>query len=156
VLSADVSVIISFVGFVWIFKEKIYPLLLQTLDEHIGSVQDKIDGVESLKSESSVALKKARLTKGSIAGVIHESRIASGAKIKRLRDENEEYLRTLKVRFEASLKTQLEAELAKQRDLLIERLADQIVEKLSEQVKSSRCEVSVNFAEEDLRKLNSL
>jgi F0F1-type ATP synthase membrane subunit b/b' len=152
-LDPNVSIVISFVGFVGIFAIKVYPMLTQALDEHIQSVKKRIKEVELLKDDSCVALKKAHANKNDIAEVICRNKEASEAKIERMKFENEEYLKILRKRFEASLETQLEAEAAKQKDLLIEKLTDRIVKRVSERINSAGCEIAVDFAKKDLQKL---
>ncbi|MDR2782023.1 MAG: hypothetical protein LBB21_06270 [Holosporaceae bacterium] len=152
-MDPNVSIVISFLGFVWIFKKKAYPLLVQKLDDYIQSVRSKIDEAELTKDESSLALRMAHTNKSGTADIIEKSKEASHAKIKRIRDENDEYLKSLTERFENSLEVQLEAELAKQKDLLIEKIADQVVKNLSEKLSSTDCEPAINFTKEDLQKL---
>jgi F0F1-type ATP synthase membrane subunit b/b' len=152
-IDPHVSIVFSFVGFVGIFAVKIYPLIVQSLDEHIQSIKNKIKEVESLKDDSYVALKKALADKDDISEVIEKNKRESVAKIERMKLENEKYLKILRRRFETSLETRLEAEAAKQKDLLIGKLADQIVKRASERISSSGCEISVDFAKEDLKKL---
>ncbi|MDR1334635.1 MAG: hypothetical protein LBJ71_05445, partial [Holosporaceae bacterium] len=73
--SAEISIAISFVGFIYVFRTRIYPVVARALDEHIQSVQNKISEAESLKDESSLALKKAHTNKNSTAELIEKSKL---------------------------------------------------------------------------------
>jgi F0F1-type ATP synthase membrane subunit b/b' len=152
-LDPGISIVVSFIGFFWIFIKKIYPLATKTIDEHIELVKNQISEAESLKNNASLALKEAYARKNEAVELIEKNRRESNEKIKRLRQENEEYLKTLRERFESSLKNQLEAELARQKELLMEKLSDQLIKKLKEKVESDDCDVSSVFSREDLKKL---
>ncbi|MDR0632429.1 MAG: hypothetical protein LBF54_04320 [Holosporaceae bacterium] len=152
-IDPNISIVVSFLGFVWIFAKKIYPQVTKTLDDHIESVKNKIYEAEILKDEASLSLKKAHGKKNDTAEIIRKNREASREKIRRLRLENEQYLKSLREKLETSMKIQLETELARQKDLLMEKLSEKIIEKLSEQLSSNDCEVSINFTKEDLQKL---
>jgi F0F1-type ATP synthase membrane subunit b/b' len=153
VISAHVLTLISFLIFVLIFRVKAYSALVQKLDDYIQSVKNRINEVESSKEDSLLALKKARADQNDMDEVIAKSKEKSCAKIRRIKSENEEYLKELEKRFQISLETRLENETEKQKGLLIERLAEQIVKRLSDRIDSSDCKVAVNFSKEDLQKL---
>jgi F0F1-type ATP synthase membrane subunit b/b' len=152
-LDPELSVVVSFIGFSWIFVKKIYPLVTKALDAHIEAVKSKILEAESLKDEASAALEKARTEKNALKNVIEENRLISEKKIKRLRMEHEESLKLLRKHHEALLKTQLEAELAKQKDQLVKKLSILIKEKLLEKVVSADYRSSVSVTQEDLKRL---
>jgi F0F1-type ATP synthase membrane subunit b/b' len=152
-IDPNVSLVVSFFCFIIIFAVKVYPLLVQKLDEYTQSIKNRIKEVEQLKDDSYAALKNALADKNDIATVAEENKKKSEAKIERMKLENEKYLKKMRKRFEASLEIQLEAEAAKQKDLLIGKLADQIIKRVSERISSSGCEIAVDFAKEDLQKL---
>lgn len=152
-ISPHVLMLISFSFFILVFWRKVYPALVQKLDGYIQSVKNRINEVESLKEDSLLALKKARTDQNDMDEVIAKSKEVSCAKIRRIKSENEEYLKELEKRFQISLENRLENEMEKQRGLLIERLAGQIVQRLSDRIDSGDCKVAVNFSKEDLRKL---
>ncbi|MDR1560987.1 MAG: hypothetical protein LBS23_01380 [Holosporaceae bacterium] len=152
-ISSELSIIISFFGFCWIFMRKIYPLIAKTLDDHIESVRSKIREAELLQEEAYIAFKRANEKKSDIEGMIEENRRISIKKIKQLHEENEKYLKSLHERYEASLQARLEAELAKQKDLVIEKLSEIINERLSEEINDSSYKSYINIPKEDLKKL---
>jgi F0F1-type ATP synthase membrane subunit b/b' len=152
-IDPGISILISFIGFVYIFMKKVYPLLTSALDEHIESVKGKIKEAELLKEEALLMLKNANVKKQDIAKIIRENKEASDERIARLRKENEDYLRDLREKFEILLKNQLEAELSKQKDLLIGRLSEQIIAKLSEKAAAAESDIQIDFSNEDLKKL---
>jgi hypothetical protein len=71
--------------------------------------------------------------------------------LERLQQENDEYLKALSARLEASLKAQLEAETIKQRDLLLKKISHDLVAKAA--TRSSVTVAPSTYANEDLRKL---
>ncbi|MDR1375287.1 MAG: hypothetical protein LBJ45_00530 [Holosporaceae bacterium] len=152
-LDPELSVILSFMGFFWIFVKKIYPLLTKALDARIEEVKNKILEAESLKNEAFIALEEARAEKNVLENAIEENRLISEKKIKRLREEHEESLKSLRERHEILLKTQLKAELAKQNDQLIKKLSDLIGKKLLERVSNADYQSSMPITKEDLKKL---
>ncbi len=152
-IDPGLSIVVSFIGFSWLFVKKIYPILTKKLDDHIESVKNKIQEAENLKNEAYTSLKSAYVQKDDTEEVIRTNRLKSEEKIKRLQRENEKLLQALRERHEASLKLQLEAELAKQKSRLIERLSDLIIEKLSDRVTDADCKVLTNIDKNELSKL---
>ncbi len=147
------SIVISFLGFCWIFAKKVYPMLTQKLDEHIEAVKQQIAEAEKLREDAAAALKKAQEKEGEIEEIITANRLKSEEKIRRLREENERLLKMLRERHEISLKTQLEAEVVKQKNQLIDRLADLILKKISERIEETDYKFSISLKKEDLNKL---
>ena len=147
------SIVISFLGFCWIFARKIYPLITKKLDDHIEAVKQQIAEAEKLYRDASVALKKAHEKEREIDGIIATNRLKSEEKIIRLQEENRRLLKMLRERHEISLKTQLEAEVVKQKNQLIDRLANLILEKISEKVEENDYKFSTSLKKEDLSKL---
>ena len=115
-IDPSVSIVISFLGFCWIFAKKVYPMLTQKLDEHIEAVKQQIAEAEKLREDAAAALKKAQEKEEEIEKIITANRLKSEEKIIRLREENERLLKILRERHEISLKTQLEAEVVKQKN----------------------------------------
>jgi F0F1-type ATP synthase membrane subunit b/b' len=152
-ITPGVSIVLSFVGFVWIFMKKARKFMIEALDEHINLVKNKINNAELLEKEASLALKEAYVKKNEIIELIEKSRRESEEKIRQLHLENEQYISTLREKFDTSLKNQMEAELAKQKKLLLSQLSDQITKKLTEQINSANCNVSIDFTKDDLQKL---
>ncbi|MBR1734994.1 MAG: hypothetical protein IJ730_06065 [Alphaproteobacteria bacterium] len=152
-IEPEISIVISFLGFCWIFAKKIYPFVTKALDAHIEAVKQEIAKAENLKEEAAIALKKAQETQQKIDGIIAINRLKSEEKIKKLQEENEKLLRILRERHEISLKTQLEAEFVKQKNQLIDRLSSLILEKIDNKVKNSKN--TINLKKEDLTKLLS-
>ena len=133
-IDPSLSILISFLGFCWIFAKKVYPMVTRKLDEHIEAVKQQIAEAEKLREEAAIALENAKKKENEIENIITENRIKSEEKIKRLREENERLLKMLRERHEISLKTQLEAEFVKQKNQLIDRLTNLILEKISEKI----------------------
>jgi F0F1-type ATP synthase membrane subunit b/b' len=148
-----VSIVISFLGFVWLFMKKIYPSMVKMLDGHIEAVKNKIREAETLKEEAVSALEEARTKKNDIDEIIEKKRLESEENIKRLYEENAKHLEALREKFEASLKSRLEAELAKQKARLMAQLSDEIIQKLSEHIKSGEYDIDCEVTKENLRKL---
>ena len=147
------SILISFLGFCWIFAKKVYPMITRKLDEHIEAVKQQIAEAEKLREEAAIALENAKKKESEIEDIIAENRIKSEEKIKRLREENERLLKMLRERHEISLKTQLEAEFVKQKNQLIDRLTNLILEKISERIEETGYKFSTSLKKEDLSKL---
>ncbi|MDR0677181.1 MAG: hypothetical protein LBF57_00680 [Holosporaceae bacterium] len=154
-ISPELSIIFSFLVFLWIFAKKFYPVIISTLDKYIQEVKDRICEAELLHDEASLVLKESRKKENEIKRVIEEEKKKSEEKIKELEKKNGEHLRILHERFAASLKAQLEAEYIKQKDLLIAKLSDKIIEKISERISSDRYKISTDFNKEDLRKIST-
>jgi len=152
-IDPGLSVVISFIGFSWIFVKKIYPILTKRLDDHIESVKNKIQEAEDFKNEAYASLKNAYIKKDDTEELIKMNRLKSEEKIKRLQEENEKLLKMLRERHEASLKVQLEAEFAKQKSHLIEKLSDLVIKRLSERVVNANCKIVTNIEKNDLNKL---
>lgn len=147
------SIVISFLGFCWIFFKKIYPLITKKLDEHIKAVKQQITEAEKLYEDASVALKKAQEKESEIDAIIAANRLKSEEKIQRLQKENRRLQKMLRERHEISLKTQLEAEVVKQKNQLIDRLSNLILEKISEKIEETNYKFSTSLKKEDLSKL---
>jgi F0F1-type ATP synthase membrane subunit b/b' len=152
-MSPTLSIVISFLGFCWIFAKKVYPHITKYLDDYIDSIKKNVSDAENFKNDAYSALKDAYVHKDDTEEIIRENRTKSEEKIKRLKAENVKSLHHLRERHTASLKVQLDAELAKQKNFLIERLSDVILLRLSEKISNSECNVSTSFDKEDLQKL---
>ncbi|MDR2107506.1 MAG: hypothetical protein LBO73_03230 [Holosporaceae bacterium] len=150
-IDPGVSIVVSFLGFAWVFMRKISPSVLKMLDGHIETVKNKISEAEILKEEATLELKEARARKNEAEKIMKEERLESEKRTERLYVEHEKYLRELREKFEAALKIRLESELARQKSQIMAKLSDEIVQKLSERIKSEDC--AADFTEEDLRKL---
>ncbi len=151
-IEPELSIVVSFLCFAWIFAKKVYPAVVKQLDDHIDSVKAKIHEAERLKDEANSALKNAYVKKRDIETIIQENQKKSEEKIARLREENEILLQTLRKRYEDTLKSQLEADFMKQKNELIKRLSDLLIEKLTEKIKSSPTN-DVTISREELEKL---
>ena len=151
-IEPEVSIVVSFLCFAWIFAKKVYPAVVKQLDDHIDAVKEKIHEAERLKDEANAALKNAYVRKDDIEKIIEENRKNSEEKIARLREENEILLQTLRKRYEDSLKNQLEAAFVKQKNELIEKLSDLLIEKLTEKIKNSPTN-DVMISKDELKKL---
>ncbi|MDR2794292.1 MAG: hypothetical protein LBB12_00765 [Holosporaceae bacterium] len=152
-MTPELTILISFLGFAWIFWKKIYPLLAKKLDEHIETVKKKIADAEVLRDEAYAALKQAQLKKTETEAEIEAHKLKTEQKIKSLYEENARLMRNTVERYEASVKTQLEAEIAKQKNQLIEKLSDILIEKLVEKINSGDCSLDINLKKKDLKKL---
>ncbi|GHT97264.1 hypothetical protein FACS1894126_0980 [Alphaproteobacteria bacterium] len=152
-MSPEFTIVISFLGFSWIFAKKIYPLLVGKLDEHIRSVKEKIRNAEVLKNEAYVALKNARMKKDETQAVLEEYKRKTEEKMKLLQEENEILLQGIRERYEISMKAQLEAEVAKQKNQLIEKLSDLLIERLQKKFNDGNCQLKTNVTQKDLEKL---
>ncbi|MDR2646059.1 MAG: hypothetical protein LBC04_02705 [Holosporaceae bacterium] len=155
-LDPGISLVASFFGFVWIFAKKVYPLAAGILDEHIESVKRKIADAEQQRTAATEALTEATQKKNDIAEIIAIHKKASTDRLKKLRQENDEHLKALSTRLEASLKAQLEAEAFKQQDLLLEKISQDLVAKITTHPSSSAIGAPPAYANEDLQKLMSI
>ncbi|MDR2766581.1 MAG: hypothetical protein LBB63_03945 [Holosporaceae bacterium] len=151
--SPELSVVISFLGFSWIFMRKIYPNITKALDKHIESVENEIHEAELLREEATSALKEAHSHKREMESALEEARRASISKIERLEAEHQRQLRLLQEKYESQLKSRLETELARQKDLLLGKLSDLVMEKLSEKIDETGRRMSVDVDSKDLRRL---
>ena len=152
-IDPSISIVISFLGFAWIFVKKVYPMIIKKLDDHIDSVKQKIAEAEKLKDEARTALKNAYIRKDDIEKIVEENRKKSEERIENLRRENEALLQTLKQRYEDSLKTQLEAAFLKQKNILIDKLSDLLIDKLTKKMKNSKIESDIVITKDELQKL---
>lgn len=152
-IDPSISIVISFLGFCWIFAKKLYPLVTKKLDEHIETVKKEIENAERLKDEATLSLKAAREKEHEIDKIIEENRLKSEEKIKKLKEENKKLLQMLRERHEISLKTQLEAEFVKQKNQLIDRLSTLILEKIYEKIEGTDYKFVTTLKKEDLSKL---
>jgi F0F1-type ATP synthase membrane subunit b/b' len=153
-ITPEFSIVLSFFGFVYIFIRKVYPIVIEKIDEYIESIKLKIQQAETEKDNAYLFLKQAYVKKDDTEEIIKLNRAKSEEKIKHLKTENEKLLDSLNERYEASIKMQLEAEYVKQKNQLIERMSDVVIEKLSEIVLDAHCEVVTSFRKEDLLKLS--
>ena len=152
-IDPSISIVISFLGFAWIFVKKVYPMIIKKLDDQIDSVKQKIAEAEKLKDEARTALKNAYIRKDDIEKIVEENRKKSEERIENLRRENEALLQTLKQRYEDSLKTQLEAAFLKQKNILIDKLSDLLIDKLTKKMKNSKIESDIVITKDELQKL---
>jgi F0F1-type ATP synthase membrane subunit b/b' len=98
-MTPGVSIVVSFLGFAYIFAKKVYPTAIKALDGHIESIKNKIKEAELLKEEATLALEEAYAKKEGIARLVEENKKASEERIERLRLENERYLKALREKF---------------------------------------------------------
>ncbi len=148
---AELSILGSFLCFLFLVFKKVWPLLLKSLDDHIEKVKNKINSAEKLREESTAALTRANLARANIQNEIESYKRGSEERISQLERENQIYLRALREKAALSLNAQLSAELSKQKEILVDRLSDLIIEKLSEKIKDQSEEIS--FSKEDLKRL---
>lgn len=148
---AELSILISFAIFLFLFLEKVCPLVLKGVDAYILEVKNKIQDAEKSKLDSEAALKQANLASAEIKNQIEEYKTRSQERIVELEEKNRAYLEELRAKAELSLKMQLESELNKQKEILLDKLAVMITEKLSEKVQSQTNKME--FSSEDLKKL---
>lgn len=147
------SIVISFVGFSWIFAKKIYPILIKQLDNYINSVKFKIQKSEDMQKDAYASLKSAYINKDNIEEIIKLNQEKSKKRIAILKEENTKYLKALRMRHEASLKAQLEAEARKQKNLLIEKLSDEIIQELVKNISTGKSKFVVSLDKSELYKL---
>lgn len=143
-MSAEFSVLVSFVIFFMLFAWKIYPLLVQNLDEYIESIRKKIHDVQSLQKRAEMSLNHAYGKQGQLESAIEDSRRRSEERIRHIHEENEKCIMALEKRHKEQLQAQLESELIRQRDLLIERLSDVIIDKLEDKMKDAKSLPKIN------------
>lgn len=152
-IEPEISIVISFLFFCWLFAVKIYPFITKGLDEHIDFVKKQIAEAEQMRKKAEVALQEANARKKEIDELIVANKLKSEEKIKKLQRENDALIKMLRERHEASLKSQLEAEVIKQRNLLIDRLSDLIMQKISENFKGEEYKFTTSLKKNDLKKL---
>lgn len=152
-ISLEATVVVSFLGFCWIFVKKIYPLVISELDAHIEAIRAEISEAEKLKNQATEALQEAYTHKNDTAVLIKNSRLAADEKIKGMYEENEQALRELRQKQEAALEAQLKAEFIKQESFLMNKIADLIVDKVVQRIQDGQCKIPTNFSKEDLQKL---
>jgi F0F1-type ATP synthase membrane subunit b/b' len=152
-LDPSISLVVSFFGFVLVFVKKVYPLATVTLDEHIESVKRKIADAECQRTAANQTLAEATQKKNDVVEVITSHKKASADRLEKLRQENDEYLKTLSARLKASLKAQLEAETIKQRDLLLKKISQDLIAKIITHPHSSAIGAPSIYTNEDLQKL---
>ena len=148
---AELSVLISFLCFLFLFAKKIYPVITGGLDSYIEKVREQINSAEKLREESEESLKKANEISENAQKELENYKKLSQEKILRLEEENKIYLEELRKKSEASMNVQLQSELSRQKKILTDKLADLICEKLSEKMKNLN--ENVEFSKEDLKKL---
>lgn len=148
---AELSILGSFLIFLALFIKKAWPILMNSLDDHIEKVRTQISSAERLREESAFALTRANQISSNIQNEVADYKRRSEERIAQLEEENRQYIQALKDKAVKSLNAQLNAELSKQKELLLGQLADLIVERLSEKVQGQISEV--NFSQEDLKKL---
>jgi F0F1-type ATP synthase membrane subunit b/b' len=151
--SPELSIVLSFVGFSWIFVKKIYPYITRTLDKHIESVENKIHEAELLKEEASLSLKGAYSNKLEVENALDEARLASTKKIERMQEEHRQHLAALQEKYEVQLKSQLKSELSRQKELLMERISDMVMERLSGKIGDVDRKMPTSIDVENLRRL---
>lgn len=148
---AELSVLGSFLIFSGLCIKKVWPLLAQSLDDHIEKVKNQINSAEKLREESAAALTRANLSSANIQSEVENYKKRSEERIAQLEKENLLYLQALREKATLSLNAQLSAELSKRKEILVNRLADLIIEKLSD--KMGGCSDEVSFSKEDLKRL---
>jgi F0F1-type ATP synthase membrane subunit b/b' len=152
-IDPEISIVVSFLFFVLIFAKKIYPYIVNQLDDHIESVKKKIHEAERLKNEASQALSDTNKRKKDVEKLLEINRAGFEEKIKKLSEENEKFLKQLRERHEAAFKAQIEAEFASQKSRLMDKLADLMCEKLSEKITNSKSKKSIDINKKDICKL---
>lgn len=152
-INPEMTVLISFIGFGFLFWKKLYPLVTKGLDDHIDEVKKQIEEAEGMKNQASEALRQAYIHKDEVENFVKENQRATDEKMQRLYDDNERILRELREKQEAALEAQLRSEFVKQREQLLDKIADLVVNKLTEKIESGECKIPTNFAKDDLRKL---
>ena len=148
---AELSILGSFLCFLFLVFKKVWPLLTKSLDDHIEKVKAQINSAEKLREESAAALARASQTSANIQNEVENYKKRSEERISQLEKENQLYLRALREKATLSLNAQLSAELSKQKEILVGRLSDLIIKKLSEKMNDQSEEIS--FSKEDLKRL---
>lgn len=149
---AELSILGSFLCFLVLIIKKIWPLLINSLDNYIEKVRGQISSAEKLKEESTVALARANRISSDIQGEVENYKKKSEERIAQLEEENKRYIQAMKEKAALSLDIQLKTELAKQKEILVDKLADLVVERLSEKVKEQ--DWATIFSKEDFKKLS--
>lgn len=150
---AELSILGSFICFVFLFAKKVWPLFVGSLDSHIEKVKKQIESAEQMKTDSTLRLTRANQNSDNVQDEVEEYQKKSRERISQLEEENQRYVQKLREKAAQSLESQLAVELAKHKELLVDRLADLIVEKLSDKIKDKSDEVT--FSKKDLEKLVS-
>ena len=148
---AELSILVSFLCFVFLFIRKIYPVITDELDSYIEKVREQISSAEKLQKESEAVLKNANELSKSTKKELENYKKLSQEKLLRLEEENKIYLEELRKKSEAAMNVQLQAELSRQKKILTDKLSDLICEKLSEKLKNQN--EKIEFSKEDLKKL---
>lgn len=151
-ISAEVTVVVSFAGFCWLFAKKIYPLVIRGLDGHIDEIKSRIDEAERLKKQASEDLRQAYIRKDESEKFVIRSRHENEEKIRKLYADNEVILQELAKKQEAALNARLNAEFMKQKEGLFEKVADLICKGVKRRVQSGETPIAA-FSKEDLKKL---
>lgn len=151
-ISAEVTVVISFVVFCWLYAKKIYPLVTRGLDGHIDEIRNRIDEAERLKKQALEDLRQAYIRKDESEKFVIRSRHENEEKIRKLYADNEVILQELAKKQEAALNARLNAEFMKQKEGLFERVADLICDEVKDRIRS-RGAPTVAFSKEDLKRL---
>ncbi|MDR0555424.1 MAG: hypothetical protein LBG20_00190 [Holosporaceae bacterium] len=152
-MDPGVSIVISFLGFSWLFWKRIYPQTTRMLDDHIEEVKNRINEAEWQSRAAQSILKKAQEKQKEMEESIDSCRKISQEKMKIMRRENDNYVMERREKVKLSLKNQLEAELEQQKEILLEQLSNQLIQKLSERIIQDSYVVLVDFSREDLQKL---
>lgn len=152
-IDPNISVVISFIGFSFIFAKKVYPFLTNVLDKHIENVKNKIKEAETLKEAASLSLTRAYTKKDDIDLLIEKNKLLVEARIERLKQEHEQYIRDMRDRYATSLKNQLETELEKQKKQLIEKISNMITEKLLSTINEKNLHLDFEISPDDLQKI---
>ncbi|MDR2267832.1 MAG: hypothetical protein LBD81_00075 [Holosporaceae bacterium] len=152
-MDPEFTIVLSFIGFCWIFAKKIYPPLIGYLDDYIEEVKKQISDAKIYKDEASVALKRARVKETEVQTALAELRLKNEKKLNVLRKENEKMLQNMRKKYESSVASRLNAELAMQKNSLIEKVTDALVKKLKQEARSRTHHIEANIKKEDLEKL---
>ncbi|MBE6447558.1 MAG: hypothetical protein E7015_03715 [Alphaproteobacteria bacterium] len=150
---AEVSIVISFIGFLVLFAKKVYPLVVGGVDSYIAEVRSKIDEAERLKSEAEKALEEAERQKLKVASEIKMYQKKSRERIKELEQENEKYLKVLEMQSEASFDKFIQSEFARHKKELMGQLSDLVIQKLMERIEAEGLNGSLNVSSDDLKML---
>ena len=152
-IDPEISLVISFVGFAYVFISKIRPLMVKSLEDHINSVKEKVNEAKQRREEASLHFESALQKKNAVAEIVKNDIIASRKRIEKFQKENTNNLQILSSRLEASMKAKLDAERLKHKSALLERISDEITARIATMANSGECLTSSEYTQEDLRKL---
>jgi F0F1-type ATP synthase membrane subunit b/b' len=152
-IDSGFSIVISFIGFVYVFIKKVRPSAVKTLDDRIDFVKKTFSDAEQLRDRNGLQLDNAVRLKSEIALQINQSQQASRGRIEKYSRDSAAALAASAARLEASTKAQLEAEEIKHQEILLDRISSEIVSRIAAMAKEGTCDTSLKLSAKDLEKL---